>query len=87
EAIKEAVIAGLGVSVISIHAVSRELSQGLLFEVPIQGCSMERNFYFIFRRQFEGRPFHKTFINFIKSYTTAPFEFIFISLVTNFLCV
>jgi DNA-binding transcriptional LysR family regulator len=69
EAIKEAVIAGWGVSVISIHAVSRELSQGLLCEVPIQRLTMERNFYLIYRRQFEFRPFHKTFINFIKRYT------------------
>ena len=69
EAVKEAVIAGLGVSVISIHAVSREVSQGLLFEVPIQGHSMERNFYLIYRHQFDFRPFHKTFINFIKRYT------------------
>ncbi|MFA5324241.1 MAG: selenium metabolism-associated LysR family transcriptional regulator [Smithella sp.] len=87
EAIKEAVIAGLGVSVISIHAVSRELSQKLLFEVPVQGCSLERKFYFIFRHQFEGRPFHKTFINFIKSYATTPFEFVFLSLVSNFFCI
>jgi DNA-binding transcriptional LysR family regulator len=69
EAIKEAVIAGWGVSVISIHAVSRELSQGLLCEVPIQGLTMERNFYLIYRRQFDFRSFHKTFINFIKRYT------------------
>jgi DNA-binding transcriptional LysR family regulator len=68
EAIKEAVIAGWGVSVISIHAVSRELSQGLLCEVPIQGLTMERNFYLINKRQFEFRPFHKTFVNFIKRY-------------------
>jgi DNA-binding transcriptional LysR family regulator len=69
EAIKEAVIAGMGVSVISIHAVERELSQGLLFEVPFQGCPMERNFYLIYRRQFDFRLFHKTFISFIKRYT------------------
>ena len=69
EAVKEAVIAGWGVSVISIHAVSRELSQGLLCEIPIQGLTMERNFYLIYKRQFDFRPFHKTFINFIKSYT------------------
>jgi DNA-binding transcriptional LysR family regulator len=69
EAIKEAVIAGWGVSVISIHAVARELSQGLLCEIPLQGYSMERNFYLIYKRQFEFRPFHKTFINYIKGYT------------------
>jgi LysR family transcriptional regulator, transcriptional activator of the cysJI operon len=69
EAIKEAVIAGWGVSVISSHAVARELSQGLLREIPIQGYSMERNFYLIYKRQFDFRPFHKTFINFIKNYS------------------
>jgi len=69
EAVKEAVIAGLGVSVISIHAVSRDLSQKLLFQVPIQGCSMERNFYLIYKRQLELRSFHKTFINFVKGHT------------------
>ena len=68
EAIKEAVIAGWGVSVISIHAVSRELSQGLLCEIPIQGLTMERNFYLIYRRQFDFRSFHKTFIHYIKGY-------------------
>ena len=69
EAIKEAIIAGLGVSIISIHAVERELSQGLLFEVPIQGCPLVRNFYLIYKRQFDFRPCHKTFISFIKRYT------------------
>jgi DNA-binding transcriptional LysR family regulator len=73
EAVKEAVIAGMGVSVISIHAVERELSQGLLFEVPIQGCTMERNFYLIYKRQFDFRLFHKTFINFIKRYVPGKF--------------
>ena len=66
EAIKEAVIAGLSVSVISIHAVERELSQGLLFEVPLQSCKMERNFYLIYKRQFDFRPAHKIFIDFLK---------------------
>ncbi len=68
EAIKEAVIAGLGVSVISIHAVERELSQGLLFEIPISGLTMERNFYLIYKRQFDFLPFHKTFMNFLTYY-------------------
>ena len=74
EAVKESVIAGWGVSAISIHAVSRELSQGLLCEIPVQGLSMERNFYLIYRRQFDFRPFHKTFINFIKRYTPASLD-------------
>jgi len=51
EAIKEAIIAGLGVSIISIHAIKRELAAGKLFEVPIAGLKMERNFYY-----FSGSP-------------------------------
>jgi DNA-binding transcriptional LysR family regulator len=66
EAVKEAVIAGLGVSVISIHAIERELSQGLLFELPLQSCRMERNFYLIYKRHFDFRPAHKIFIDFLK---------------------
>ena len=63
EAVKEAVIAGLGVSIISIHAVERELQQVLLAAIPVQGCQMERRFYLIYRRHFEFRPIHETFIN------------------------
>ncbi|OGP67564.1 MAG: hypothetical protein A2031_01140 [Deltaproteobacteria bacterium RBG_19FT_COMBO_43_11] len=66
EAVKEAVIAGLGISIISIHAVARELAQGVLLEVPIYGCRMERNFYLIYKRQFDFRPTHKIFIEFLK---------------------
>ncbi len=66
EAVKEAIIAGLGVSIISIHAVERELAQGLLAEIPIQGCLMERNFHLIYRHNFDFRPFHKIFIDSLK---------------------
>ena len=68
EAIKEAVIAGLGVSAISIHAIKRELAAGLLFEVPIAGLKMERNFYLIYPRRTEFRLSHKIFIAFLKEY-------------------
>jgi DNA-binding transcriptional LysR family regulator len=69
EAIKEAIIAGLGVSIISIHAIKRELAADTLFEVPIQGLKMERNFYLIYPRQTDFRPSHKIFIAFLKEYT------------------
>ena len=41
EAIKEAVIAGLGVSILSIHAIKRELQRGLLREILLKGCHIE----------------------------------------------
>jgi DNA-binding transcriptional LysR family regulator len=70
EAIKEAVIAGLGVSVISIHAVSRELSSQLLFEIPINSFRVERKFYLIYLKSFDFRPHHQTFVDFLKRYET-----------------
>jgi len=40
EAVKESVIAGLGVSVISIHAVARELRSGILARVHVPGMEI-----------------------------------------------
>jgi DNA-binding transcriptional LysR family regulator len=68
EAIKEAVIAGLGVSVISIHAVSRALTQKLLFTVSLPKCIIERQFYLVYQRKQELRTPHKVFIGFLKEY-------------------
>ena len=68
EAIKEAILGGLGISVISIHAIKRELTAGMLFEVPIAGLNMERNFYLIYPRQTDFRLSHKIFIAFLKGY-------------------
>lgn len=67
EAIKEAILAGFGISVVSIRAIERELAQGLLFEVDLSGCKLERDFYLIYLRQWEMTPVHKLFIDFIKS--------------------
>jgi DNA-binding transcriptional LysR family regulator len=41
EAVKEAVITGLGISVLSLHAVKREIEQGMIFPslLPLANCS------------------------------------------------
>ena len=44
EAVKEAIVAGLGVSILSLHAIGRELSQGLLFEVRFQAARWKETF-------------------------------------------
>ncbi len=72
EAIKEAVIAGLGVSVLSAYAVLRELDSKILFEIPITSCRIERKFYLIHLKQFEFRLHHKTFIDYLKNYHMSP---------------
>lgn len=69
EAVKEAIMAGLGVSIISVHAIKRELKQGALIEVPIQDCIIQRHFYLIYRKQFGLMYYHKLFLEFVKNYT------------------
>lgn len=68
EAVKEAVIAGLGISVISVHAIRRELKAGILAALAIEGCPIERSFYLIYRRQFDLMTHHKIFLEFIRAY-------------------
>ncbi|MBW2598714.1 MAG: LysR family transcriptional regulator [Deltaproteobacteria bacterium] len=68
EAVKEAVLAGLGVSIISIHAVGREMEGGLLFAVPMENCSIERNFYVIYKKRVGLMKHHKVFLDFIRNY-------------------
>lgn len=68
EAVKEAVLAGLGLSVLSIHAIKREVDQGLLAAVPLEGCPVDRWFHLIHRKQFQPTRHHKRLINAIKQF-------------------
>ena len=68
EAVKEAILAGLGVSILSVFAVGRELSQGLLKAVTISDCNIERHFYLIYKKQFPFMKYHKRFLNFVKKF-------------------
>lgn len=68
EAVKEAILAGLGISIISIFAVKRELSQGMLTTVDIAGCPMERYFYIIYRKNFPMRKHHRYFLEVAQGY-------------------
>jgi DNA-binding transcriptional LysR family regulator len=69
EAVKESIIAGLGISLLSIHAVKREINQGIFREVPIEGCSIKRNFYMIYKKQFHLMNRHKKFIALVKTHS------------------
>jgi len=68
EAIKEAVISGLGISILSIHAVKRELKEGLLVRIPLHGPRILRNFFIIARKHFTPLPHHRKFIEFAKAF-------------------
>lgn len=55
EAIKEALLAGFGISILSRISVRHELAEGSIVEVPVRGVTMKRKFYQVYHR---GRPLH-----------------------------
>jgi DNA-binding transcriptional LysR family regulator len=72
EAVKEAILAGLGVSILSVFAIERELKQGMLATVDIRDCTVERYFYLIYKKQFSLMKYHTRFIGVVKK--SQPFE-------------
>lgn len=67
EAVKESVLAGLGISIISHHAVKREIESGLLIEMPVKNCRIERNFYVIYKKQLNLMNHHRLFFDFLRT--------------------
>jgi DNA-binding transcriptional LysR family regulator len=68
EAVKEAILAGLGVSILSSFAIKREISQGLLTALHVSNCNMERYFYLVYKKQFPLMIYHKHFLDLVKKY-------------------
>ncbi len=50
EAVKKAVAAGIGISIISESAIMNELTAGLIKTVNISDCVLKRTFYFIYHK-------------------------------------
>ncbi|GKU80497.1 LysR family transcriptional regulator [Paenibacillus sp. L3-i20] len=50
EAIKQSVIHGLGISVVSDLAIKQEIENGLLVEVPVKGVEFQRGVMYVYRR-------------------------------------
>ncbi len=65
EAVKKAVEAGLGISIISRLAVSREEKLGLVRSIPLDGVDLRRRFYFTYRKDKYLSHAAKTFLQFI----------------------
>jgi len=55
EAIKEALMAGFGISILSRISIRHELAERSIVEVPIRGMIMKRDFYQVYHRR---RPLH-----------------------------
>jgi DNA-binding transcriptional LysR family regulator len=64
-AVKEAVKAGLGVSILSIKALDTELKTGILKALKIKGLSMSRTFYLIRDKRRAASPLCQGMIDFL----------------------
>jgi len=65
-AVKEALISGCGVSILSRTSISRELADGVLVAVPIRGLLMERDFYEVYYKQRPLSPVSQAFRKFVR---------------------
>lgn len=68
EAVKKAVEAGLGVSIVSKVAIKREEHLGVLRALGISGVDFRRTFYFAYRKDKYLSNLDKTFLQFIVYY-------------------
>lgn len=75
EAIKNAVAAGVGVSVISKLAVARELETKKLYQIPVLGLSLEREFALIYHKnKYLAEPI-ESFFHFCRQAALKEFKF------------
>jgi len=65
ETIKQAVIAGMGVSFLSSHTVSRELQLGSLVALDVHGLPLMLNWYVVHRKNKRLPPVAQAFKNFL----------------------
>lgn len=72
ESVKEAVAAGLGVSVLSWYAARRACEEKSIFCTEIEGPPVRRAFYMIYRKQFSFQRHHRLFLDFIRRRTSSP---------------
>ena len=66
EAVKEALMAGYGFSILSRISIQHELADGNIVEIPIRGLKMERAFYQVVHNRRPLHPIAQTFRDFLK---------------------
>ncbi|ORJ59576.1 selenium metabolism-associated LysR family transcriptional regulator [Geothermobacter hydrogeniphilus] len=73
EAVRQAVLAGLGAGILSLRAVASELDRGELVALPIRGTRMRRSFYLVLRRKRQLSPLAEAFLSHMrKAANSAP---------------
>ena len=67
EAIKHAVVGGLGVAILSLHTLSLEGASGPVDVLDVEGFPIERKWYLVHRKEKDLSLIAKTFLEFAKS--------------------
>jgi DNA-binding transcriptional LysR family regulator len=67
EAVKEAIMAGFGISILSRISIQHELAERTICEVPIRSLTLERDFYQIYHSRRPLHPIAQAFREFLKS--------------------
>ncbi len=67
-ALKQALLMGMGITLISRHAVARELDEGALFALPAPGTPLHRPFHVLMARTPTPRPAVRRFAAFLHSH-------------------
>jgi DNA-binding transcriptional LysR family regulator len=67
EAIKQAVRAGLGLSIVSAHTIELELETGRLVKLDVAGLPIERKWYLVYRKRKRLSPSSQAFRSFVMS--------------------
>lgn len=68
-AIKRAVARGLGVAILSRHAVSLELRLGLVVELPVAGFPLHRQWHLVYPPHRRSSPVGRAFLDFVDAGT------------------
>jgi DNA-binding transcriptional LysR family regulator len=66
EAVKGALLAGFGISILSRISIQHELSEGSIVEVPIRGLKMQRDIYELYHCRRPLHPIAQAFREFLK---------------------
>ena len=66
EAVKEALMAGFGFSILSRISIRHELAEGTIVEVALRGPQMKRDFYEVFHSRRPLHPIAQVFLEFLK---------------------
>lgn len=71
ETIKQAVMAGMGIALLSRHTIGLELALGLLAEVPVEGLPLMRSWFVAHRRTMPLLPVHERLRGFLLAHGAA----------------